>query len=271
MTHSMDERPGETDMRIDMQEIIAVVKQTRSLLFDVRAADMVTEKGRADFVTAVDLRVQAFLKSELCKRYPAVQFMGEEQDNSGLDPAGAVWILDPVDGTTNLIHHYNQSAVSLGLYQNGEGIAGVIYQPFTDELFCAVKGGGAYLNGKPIRVSETASLAESLVAVGTNPYCKVTAAANFAVIRRVFEACQDIRRSGSAALDLAYVACGRLDAYFEQNLKPWDYAAGVVLLKEAGGQVTDYEGKPPSVLNNTDLVAGNGKIEPELHRILHEQ
>lgn len=271
MKHPKDERTGKADMQVDLQEIIAVVQQTRPLLFDVRAAGTVTEKGRADFVTEVDLRVQAFLKRELCKRYPAVQFMGEEQENSGLDPAGAVWILDPVDGTTNLIHHYNQSAVSLGLYENGEGLAGVIYQPFTDELFWAVKGEGAFLNGKPIRVSETPTLAESLVAVGTNPYCKETAAVNFAVFRRVFEACQDIRRSGSAALDLAYVACGRLDAYFEQNLKPWDYAAGMVLLKEAGGQVTDYEGKAPSLLKNTDLVAGNGKIEPELHQILHEK
>ncbi len=257
-------------MQFDMREIAGVVKSAGALLFDTRAAGDITVKGRADFVTQVDLNLQERIKRELFRRYPAVQFMGEEQDNSGLDPAGAVWILDPVDGTTNLIHHYNQSAVSLGLYEKGVGLAGVIYQPFTDELFCAAKGCGAFLNGKPIRVSKTPTLAESLVAVGTNPYCKQAAPGNFAAFQRVFEACQDIRRSGSAALDLAYVACGRLDAYFEQNLKPWDYAAGMVLLKEAGGQVTDYEGKHPSLWKNSDLVAGNGKIEPELYRLLRK-
>ena len=254
---------------VDIREIIGLVKETRALLFDTRAAEAVTVKGRADFVTEVDLKIQAFLKNELHARYPGIQFMGEEQDNSGLDPSRAVWILDPVDGTTNLIRHYNQSAVSLGLYENGAGLLGVVYQPFTGEVFHAVKDGGAFLNGAPIHVSGTRTMRDSLVAIGTNPYRKETAAENFPVFQRVFEGCQDIRRSGSAALDLAHVACGRLDAYFEQNLKPWDYAAGAVILTEAGGRVTDYRGGTLSVRHNSDLAASNGRIHPELLACIH--
>ena len=183
-------------------------------------------KGREDFVTQVDIRVQEYMRNELSKRWPDVQFMGEEKDNSDIDFNGAVWILDPVDGTTNLIHDFKDSALSLGLCEQGQVTLGVIYQPFLDEIFWAQKGKGAFCNGKPIHVSDTRKLEDSLVAVGTSPYHRDLTEENFNAIRCIYEHCVDIRRMGAASVDLAYVACGRVEAYFERNLKPWDFAAG---------------------------------------------
>lgn len=251
-------------MKINMEELIQIVKQTKPHFEDAGAAGQVTVKGISDYVTQVDFHVQEQLGQALADRYPDIQFMGEEKDNSGIDFSGAVWILDPVDGTTNLIHNFRNSAVSLGLCVNGEMQAGIIYQPYTDEVFWAEKGKGAYLNGRRIYVSRAECLKDSLVSVGTSPYNHELAEENFRNFKEIFLSCQDIRRIGSAAIDLAYVASGRVEAYFERNLKPWDYAAGLLLVQEAGGTVTDFEGRPVALHKPSDIVAGNGKVGEEL-------
>ena len=144
-------------MQIDINELIELVKSVKSMFLNHTEAEHVTVKGRADFVTQVDIRVQEYMRNELSKRWPDVQFMGEEKDNSDIDFNGAVWILDPVDGTTNLIHDFKDSALSLGLCEQGQVTLGVIYQPFLDEVFWAQKGKGAFCKGKPIHVSDTIS------------------------------------------------------------------------------------------------------------------
>lgn len=156
-------------MQIDINELIELVKSVKPMFLNHTEAEHVTVKGRADFVTQVDIRVQEYMRNELSKRWPDVQFMGEEKDNSDIDFNGAVWILDPVDGTTNLIHDFKDSALSLGLCEQGQVTLGMIYQPFLDEIFWAQKGKGAFCNGKPIHVSDTRKLEDSLVAVGTSP------------------------------------------------------------------------------------------------------
>lgn len=251
-------------MKIDVKRVIHTVCSVKPLFLDQERASQIQVKGVADFVTQVDIQVQEFLKTSLAKLYPEIQFMGEEKDNSGIDFSGSVWILDPVDGTTNLIHDFRQSAVSLALCEGGTLEFGLIYQPYTGEVFHAQRGAGAWLNGEPIHVSQVDSMDRSLIAIGTSPYNHEMADWNFEVFKKIFLNCSDIRRLGSAALDLAYVACGRTDAFFERYLKPWDFAAGILLVQEAGGTVTDYSGKPVDVTKPSDIVAGNGKIGEEL-------
>ena len=249
---------------INLDAVINLVKDTRQYFSNREMASHITEKGVADYVTETDMKVQTCLCDGLKELYPDIQFMGEERDNSDIDFSGMFWILDPVDGTTNLIHQFNHSAVSLALACDGEVLAGIIYCPYTDELFSAYKNEGAFLNGVPIHVSDIACLRDSLISVGTTPYEREHAEHVFDTIRRVFLQCQDIRRTGSAAMDLANVACGRTEAYFEMNLKPWDFAAGLLLVEEAGGRVATFSGAPVLLNRPCNIVASNEKIADEL-------
>lgn len=250
--------------RACVEKIIGIVKGMRDHFMDARSAGEISSKGDVDFVTSVDVRVQSEIREALWRAFPQIQFMGEEQDNSGVDFFGAVWILDPVDGTTNLIHRFRHSAVSLALSFKRRLELGIVYDPYADELFLATRGGGAFLNGEPIHVSGAQTMKECLVSVGTAPYYHDIADENFNLIKRVFLDSQDIRRIGSAAIDLAYVACGRTDAFFERNLKPWDYAAGALLVKEAGGRITDFAGGEIALDRPCSIVAG----APQISRIL---
>jgi len=247
-------------MYIDIEAVKAIVKQAGGLFSDRVAADHIHTKGVADFVTEVDMEVQSFVQAKLYELYPDIQFMGEEKSNEEIDKSGLVWILDPVDGTTNLIRDYKCSAVSLALFENRKAVLGIIYDPYRDELYEAQAGKGSYLNGKRITVSKVDCLEKSLVAIGTSPYNKELAEVNFSLFQKVFANCLDIRRSGSAAIDLAHVACGRVDCLLERNLKIWDYAAGNLLVREAGGVVWNYEGIDVEDENASDILAGNAEI-----------
>ena len=245
---------------INIEELRQLLEEAGALFSDRKAAAHTTTKGVADYVTEVDFAVQQFIRGHLEQRYPQIQFLSEEKSNEEIDKNGLVWVLDPVDGTTNLIHDYRASVISLALMQEGEVILGMIYNPYSRELFSAEKGKGSYCNGQKITVSDADSVEKCLIAIGTSPYYKELAEENFAIFKSLFQDCQDIRRSGSAALDLAYVACGRIDAYFERKLKIWDYAAGMLLVREAGGRVTDYGGKDADTEMIGDIAAANHRI-----------
>lgn len=262
-----DKDKGDIQM-IQIRKTIEIVKKTRSLFMNTDAARRYHRKGAADYVTEIDTAVQDFLNQELYAQYPQVQFMGEERDNTSIDFSKPLWILDPADGTTNLIHGYQHCVVSLAYYEEGEIKVGIIYHPYTNDVFYAVKGKGAMLNDEKIHVSHIETLEESLISIGTSPYYKEWAKYNFPIFEKVFTECQDIRRSGSAALDLAYVACGRLDGFFEKHLNPWDYAAGLLLVAEAGGHVIAYQGGEVSIEHPSDIIAGNGYIEKKLKDLL---
>lgn len=253
---------------IDFDAVIKIVKDAARLFADDTAAAHISVKGLSDYVTEVDTRVQGMLCTALTSLYPDIQFMGEEKDNSGIDFEQPVWILDPVDGTTNLIHRFPGSCISLGLSFHREVQAGIIYNPYHGELFFARRGRGAFLNGAPIHVRDTASLSRSLVSAGTSPYHHEFAEAIFRQMQNVFLRAQDIRRIGSAAIELAYIACGRLDAYFEPLLNPWDFAAGLVILQEAGGRITDYDGASVTPERAVPILATNGRIHEELMGVL---
>lgn len=250
---------------MDIQNVISLVTQTKSLIKNREMAAHVQEKGLADYVTQVDIAVQDFLKKALFDIAPDIQFLGEETGLQEME-ADSFWILDPVDGTTNLMHDYQHSVVSLALCRQREIVMGIIYDPFREEVFWAVKGQGSFLNGAPIQVSEARQLSDTIIGLGTAK--RELADENFARFRRVFGQSQDVRRIGSAALELAYTACGRQGGYFEAYLNPWDYAAGMLLVQEAGGMVTDFAGNSLDPGKGSSIVGTNGAVHGELLQLL---
>lgn len=247
---------------MDFKKALELVLKTKNIIMDRESAHNITVKGEADYVTQTDFKVQSFLMEKLYEAYPQAGFLAEEKDNDykGGTP---IWIIDPIDGTTNLIHGCNMSAVSLAYYDGKETIFGAVYNPFTGELFRAEKGKGAFLGETRIFCTETDKLNRCLAAIGTSPYYKDEAPGNFRIFQKVFLSCEDVRRTGSAALDLCYVAAGRFDAYFERHLKPWDYSAGKLILEEAGGKVTGWQGEEADTTKIWDILATNGKVHGE--------
>ena len=241
---------------------VQAVLEAGKLLADPAAVRSIRAKSETDYVTNVDLAVQKFLRERLAALAPDVQFMGEEQDNSAL--------LDPVDGTTNLIHQFQHSAISLALAEGGQIVFGVVYNPYTEECFAACRGGGAFRNGASIQVSAVSRLADSLLSTGTVPGRRDLADTAFRQMRALYDRCQDVRRTGCASLELCDVACGRLEGYVELVLQPWDYAAGMLIVAEAGGQVTALGGAPLSLAEGGPLLASNGRLHGALQTILKE-
>ena len=246
--------------KIQLESVKEIILEASCLFADRKAAEHRKTKGVADYVTEVDFAVQKFIRENLEKLYPEIQFLGEEKDNGEIDMDGLTWVLDPVDGTTNLIHDYRASAISLALLEHREPVLGIVYHPYLKEMFCAQKGKGSFCNGEKIHVSDADTMHESLIAVGTSPYNKKLAKELFPVFQNIFVKCQDIRRSGSAAIDLAYVAAGRLEGFLEKELKIWDYAAGMLLVREAGGKVTDFSGADLQAKAMSGVSAGNETI-----------
>ncbi|MBQ7032817.1 MAG: inositol monophosphatase [Clostridia bacterium] len=251
-----------------LMKVANLIQETKNIIFDARKKASVEVKGYGNYVTQVDYAVQNFLKENLRRLYPEIQFMGEEGDREVIDFDGLVWILDPIDGTCNLVRGLNQSAVSLGLVKNRVPILGVVYNPFAEELFYAEAGQGSYLNGVRISVSDAPTLHESLISLGTAPYNKELGRETFETAYEIYGRCEDLRRFGAAAIELCNLAAGRTDGFFERNLKPWDYAGGAAILKEAGGIITNYKGGAISFEKPDDIVASNGKIQNELLEIV---
>jgi len=227
-------------------------------------------KGDVDIVTVADRTVEAYLRDALLTAFPAHGIYGEEGTRDRLD-AEFRWYIDPLDGTTNFAHGFPHFCVSMGLEHRPEGlaaekdgpiVAAVIYDPMRDELFVAERGKGAFLNGKPIHVSPVPVLGEALVATGF-PSRKRHDNPNIHFYQEFTLRSHGVRRAGSAALDLAYIACGRMDAYWEFNLNPWDTAAGFLLVEEAGGMVTGFDGTYRR-LDSQEILASNQLIHHEL-------
>jgi myo-inositol-1(or 4)-monophosphatase len=246
-----------------------------AILESWRSKFHVTEKARADLVTEADVASQAAIKAHLLGRFPDHAFVGEE-DSVGKTveetrpPAGhpPTWVVDPLDGTLNYVHDVPCYCVSIGLVIDGVPVVGVIYEPRLDELVTAAAGHGARLNGVPMRVSRCAKLADALVSTGF-PAAFDAQRRAFAAWQKLSEHAQALRRTGSTAINLAYVACGRFDAYWAYDNYAWDVMAGVVLVREAGGTVTGVHGDEYDPFR-TDISATNGPIHPELVAALAE-
>jgi myo-inositol-1(or 4)-monophosphatase len=238
----------------------------------------VTLKGAIDPVTETDYQAQETIVAIIRQAFPDHDFLAEERQREGggaapaepgaglaweTDPPRCRWIIDPLDGTVNFAHGFPMFCVSIAFEAEGKLLYGVVYEPLRDELFEAQKGQGALLNGQPILVSRTDRLERALVATGFPYDIRERLPETTARLARVLGAVQGVRRAGSAALDMCYVACGRLDGFYEENLKPWDTAAGLVLITEAGGRLTTFDGGEYDIYS-PNILASNGVLHGKL-------
>ncbi|MBS9391194.1 MAG: inositol monophosphatase [Dolichospermum sp. WA123] len=230
--------------------------------------DAITEKGRpGDLVTAADKASEQVILEVLRRHFPQHSILAEESGKLGNQDNEFLWAIDPLDGTTNYAHQYPCFAVSIGLMIQGVPKVGVIYDPFRDELFRAAAGLGATRNRRPIQVSKTAELGKSLLVSGFAYDRRETPDNNYAEFCHLTHLTQGVRRDGAAALDLAYVACGRVDGYWERGIAPWDVVAGIILVQEAGGNVTAYDGTPIKIESGR-ILATNGYLHDSLSQEL---
>jgi myo-inositol-1(or 4)-monophosphatase len=229
----------------------------------------IRHKGAIDLVTEADLAAEELILDVLRDTLPEIKVLSEESFASYEKiPEEPVWIIDPLDGTTNFAHNFPWFAVSIALYERGRSHVGVIYSPIQKELFCATRAGGAWLNDRRIKVSEVSSLQNALVATGFPYNIQERTDSILAMLKAVLTHSQGVRRPGAAALDLAYLACGRLDAFWEAGLKPWDTAAGNLLVEEAGGILSNFNGSPFSPFI-PELLASNTLLHRDLTALLH--
>ncbi|WP_027481560.1 inositol monophosphatase family protein [Deinococcus pimensis] len=229
-----------------------------------RAFEVRSKSAPGDLVTEVDSLAEAAIREVIAGAYPHHAVLGEEGGRSG--DAEEEWIVDPLDGTVNYAHGFPVSCVSIGFQRAGERLVGAVFDPNRNELFTATRGGGAFLNGRAARVSGRGALAEPALLATGFPYNVSEDARNLELLRRALSRGLPVRRPGAAALDLCYVACGRLDGYWEFGLKPWDSAAGSVIVEEAGGRVTDLAGEATPYAEM--IVASNGHLHEELMNML---
>ncbi len=227
-------------------------------------------KGDVNPVSEVDIAAERNIMDRLCAAFPDHRILAEESGgDSWQAPGPPIWLVDPLDGTNNFAHGFPHVGISLALMAEGEPILGVIYDPLRDETFAAVAGGGATLNGEPIRVSTVSRLEDAFLATGF-PYDRRTAPDNNTErMARFVRRAVGVRRAGAATLDLAYVACGRFDGFWEIRLAPWDVAAGILLVREAGGRVTAFNGVS-SPLSGTTILASNGLIHDQMLAVVQE-
>jgi myo-inositol-1(or 4)-monophosphatase len=227
----------------------------------------VSLKGPANFVSLADKRAEEMLLSDLTKARPGYGFIGEEGGLREGDDKTHTWIVDPLDGTTNFLHGIPQFAISIGLQREGTMFAGVIYNPANDELYTAERGKGAFLNDQRLRVAGRRKLADSVIACGLPHIGRGDFKLSLAELAEIQPRVAGLRRFGAASLDMAFVAAGRLDGYWERNLQPWDMAAGQIIVRESGGIVSGIEGDDDP-LKTGDLICGNEFIHAELVKIL---
>jgi len=249
--------------------IAAARKAGRPLIRDFGELEnlQVSMKGPADFVTSADKRTEGILIEELTKARPGYAFLGEEGGIvEGKDKTHR-FIIDPIDGTTNFMHGIPQFAISIGLEREGQLVSALVFNPVTDELFTAEKGHGAFLNNKRLRVAARKDLGSSVIATGLPFMGKEGHARASAEMAAVMNVTAGIRRMGATSLDLAYVAAGRFDGFWEHGLQAWDMAAGILLLKEAGGVITDMNGGE-QMMTNGQVVCANENLHPQLLKLL---
>ena len=236
-------------------------------LIEWRGRFATREKAPADLVTDADLASQHIIQQIVATAFPDHEFLGEEQEYSQPDDERPCWVVDPLDGTTNYVHGYPQFAVSVAVVQHGLPHAGVIYDPLRDECFCAVRNEGAWLNQQPLACSTTEELAAALVGASL-PYGVKRDSPDLVALCDVAEHCRGVRRTGSAALNLAYLAAGRQDGYWAHEIKPWDVAAGVLLVEEAGGVVTGAGGEPFDLWNPHFLACATTQLHGQLKPLI---
>lgn len=247
----------------------AARKASRKLVRDFGEVEQlqVSRKGPGDFVSESDRRTEEILFTELKKARPGFGFLMEEGGVVKGESGDERWIIDPIDGTTNFLHGIPHFAISIAVERDGELVAGIVYEPVRDELFSAARSEGAFLNRRRLRVSERASMGDALLATGI-PFGNRPGKKSFvAMLNAAMDQTAGVRRQGSAALDLAYVAAGRYEGFWETALSPWDVAAGIVIVREAGGMVSEIDGRS-GMLHGTSILATNQRLYDGIRKML---
>lgn len=237
------------------EQMIEVAKGAGELILHREDIRVKQKSDIANLVTSMDVKAQDYILKRLKVLMPNAKIIAEESDHNEFDQ-GYVWVVDPIDGTTNYAYDLKQSCISIALLYQGEGFIGIVYNPYLDETFVGVKGHGSYLNDTVIHVRDH-DLKSSLVAIGTAPYVKEKADVTFNNLKKIFINARDLRRSGSATIDLCNVACGRYDAFYEASLAPWDYAAAAIIIEEAGGIIDALEPDKWGYEKTISVIAGN--------------
>lgn len=251
------------------ESIEAIVRAAGEIVLSAKHIDQsVQEKSsHFDLVTKYDGMVQEYLRRELLTAFPDAGFYGEEEEEHDIEGRRAYFIVDPIDGTMNFVRHARHSCISVGLMQDGRMEYGAVYQPYTGELFTAQRGKGAFLNGRRLRMRDV-PLSESIAMFGSAIYYRDTLPATEALMRELLPRILDFRRSGSAALDICYVAAGRADVFFEACIRPWDYAAASLIAQEAGAVVSALDGTPLRYIDRCSVAVGSPSSYPELIEIV---
>ena len=250
----------------------ACMKASRSLIRDFGELEnlQVSSKGPGDFVSSADKRTEKIIIEELQKAHPEFGIITEETGIINRSNIKNRWIIDPIDGTMNFLNGIPQFAISVGYEEDNEVICGVIFNPITNEMFCAEKGNGAYLNNSRIRVSNKKKIKDAMVVTGGPKQASKIKDKIFSEYINVSNNVSNIRKFGSAALDMAYVACGRFDGYWQRELNYWDIAAGIVILREAGGFI-DFFDQDPGLPIKKNIIASNSNIHDELKELINKK
>lgn len=248
-------------------KLIEIIKQAGEILRDGYFSKKdVTFKAKKDLVTKYDVAVENFLKEKFENEFKDFNVIAEESDNTNKEFSNSI-IVDPIDGTTNFVNKVPHTCISVGVYKDSKPYIGIVYNPILEELYTAIVGEGAFLNGEKIHVSDENNFQKSLLATGF-PYSNATNQDDLndviKKIAHILPRCQDIRRLGSAAIDLCFVARGTFEAYYEMNLKAWDVSAGIIILQEAGGKITTLDGSPYTLFEDKYILASNSLIHEEL-------
>ena len=255
------------------KELIKIIKEAGEILKEgYYTKKDITFKAKKDLVTQYDVAVENFLKKKFSKKFKDFNLIAEESDNANIEFNNSI-IIDPIDGTTNFVNGVPHTAISVGVYKNKKPYLAVVYNPILDELYTAKIGKGAYLNGKKLKVSNENDFQKSLLATGF-PYTSNTNEDDLndvlKKIKVILPLCQDLRRLGAASLDLCYIAKGTFEGYYEMNLKAWDVSAGILILTEAGGVVSNINGDEYTLFEDKYLVASNGKIHKKFIKNLNK-
>lgn len=256
-----------------LEKVIEIAETAGNLMITEKNVDVKTKGTKENYVTSTDLKIQKYLRAELLSALPGSGFLGEEEDapdgGAVYGPDDWVWVVDPIDGTANYARGIPMSVVAIGLVKNGESVLGVVRQPYTGETFWAEKGKGAFLDGKPLRVSAR-DKEHAMVCTAWSCYDKKRSPLCFDVTEKLYPVCEDIRRIGTAAYELCLVAKGSCDIYFEVRLAPWDYTASACIVSEAGGCLASERGKLDHYRPCAVMGANNGKNLDFLRRIVKD-
>lgn len=249
------------------QNLIDILKETDKIFYDEEIYKQVKQKGDFDFVTKADIAVSEHIKKRLKETYPDYDFQSEEEPFN-MSPDKSYWILDPIDGTTNFMHRLPYCCISLALLQGGKIVCGIIYIPYLNEIYYAEEGKGAYLNGERIYCSKYDKITDCIGFFEYNSGYKKHIETTSKYADKIYLNCQDLRTLGAAAVELALIACGKADVFLGRFLKPWDYAAGAILITEAGGKIGDLNGNLTFTELDRDFVATNGMVYNEFINML---